>query len=157
MLQWMWKRIQDHESLKYSLDQSPILSGWQRRILWKMQSEYSWKTVYYPFGNGTSWWWRFSGWKFAYFSKRWSYLWGILGQWDTLLLNLTSIGFTNFFRCLIFDLSFFKCWCYNNQRWDILGNLWNRCRFYWLPLVSRFFYMFHLWVTLFYKCWCCKN
>ena len=35
------------------------------------------------------------------------YLWGILGQWDILLLNLTSIGFTNFFRCLIFDLSFF--------------------------------------------------
>ena len=32
---------------------------------------------------------------------------GILGQWDILLLNLTSIGFTNFFRCLIFDLSFF--------------------------------------------------
>ena len=26
-----------------------------------------------------------------------SYLWGILGQWDILLLNLTSIGFTNFF------------------------------------------------------------
>ena len=24
-----------------------------------------------------------------------------------LILNLTSIGFTNFFRCLIFDLSFF--------------------------------------------------
>ena len=64
MLQWMWKRIQDHESLKYSFDQPPILSGWQRRILWKMQSEYSWKTVYYPFGNGASWWWRFSGWKF---------------------------------------------------------------------------------------------
>ena len=36
-----------------------------------------------------------------------AYLWGILGQWDILLLNLTSIGFTNFFRCLIFDLSFF--------------------------------------------------
>ena len=30
-----------------------------------------------------------------------AYLWGILGQWDILLLNLTSIGFTNFFRCLI--------------------------------------------------------
>ena len=26
-----------------------------------------------------------------------SYLCGILGQWDILLLNLTSIGFTNFF------------------------------------------------------------
>jgi hypothetical protein len=25
-----------------------------------------------------------------------SYLWGILGQWDILLLNFTSIGFTNF-------------------------------------------------------------
>ena len=25
-----------------------------------------------------------------------SYLWGILGQWDILLLNLTFIGFTNF-------------------------------------------------------------
>ena len=30
-----------------------------------------------------------------------------LGQWDILLLNLTSIGFTNFCRCLIIDLSFF--------------------------------------------------
>ena len=29
------------------------------------------------------------------------------GEWDILLLNLTSIGFTNFFRCLIFDLFFF--------------------------------------------------
>ena len=36
-----------------------------------------------------------------------AYLWGILGQWDILLLNLTSTDFTNFFRCLIFDLSFF--------------------------------------------------
>ena len=36
-----------------------------------------------------------------------TYLWGILGQWDILLLNLTSIGFTNFFGCLIFDLSDF--------------------------------------------------
>ena len=36
-----------------------------------------------------------------------AYLWGILGQWDILLFNLTSIGFTIFFRCLIFDLSFF--------------------------------------------------
>ena len=34
-------------------------------------------------------------------------MWGILGQWDILLLNLIYIGFTNFFRCLIFDLSFF--------------------------------------------------
>ena len=34
-----------------------------------------------------------------------SYLWRILGQWDILLLNLTSIGFTIFL--LIFDLSFF--------------------------------------------------
>ena len=34
-----------------------------------------------------------------------TYLWGILGQWDILLLNLTSIGFTNFFlRCLIIEL-----------------------------------------------------
>ena len=37
-----------------------------------------------------------------------SYLWGILGQWDFLLLNLTSIGFTDFFRCLIFGLSFLQ-------------------------------------------------
>ena len=29
------------------------------------------------------------------------------GQWDILLLNLTSIGFTNFFRCFIFDFFFF--------------------------------------------------
>ena len=36
-----------------------------------------------------------------------AYLWGILGQWDILLLNLTSIGFKIFIRCLIFDLSFF--------------------------------------------------
>ena len=36
-----------------------------------------------------------------------AYLWGILGQWDILLLNLTSTGFTNFFKSLIFDLSFF--------------------------------------------------
>ena len=35
-----------------------------------------------------------------------SYMWRIVGQWDILLLNLTFIGFTNFFRCLIFDLSF---------------------------------------------------
>ena len=27
---------------------------------------------------------------------------GNLGQWDILLLNLTFIGFTNFFRCLSF-------------------------------------------------------
>ena len=31
-----------------------------------------------------------------------SYLGGISGQWDILLLNLTSIGFTIFFRCLFF-------------------------------------------------------
>ena len=37
-----------------------------------------------------------------------AYLWGILGQWDILILNLTFIGFTNFFRCPIFDLSFSK-------------------------------------------------
>ena len=36
-----------------------------------------------------------------------AYLWGILGQWDILPLSLTSIGFTNCFRCLIFDPSFF--------------------------------------------------
>ena len=35
-------------------------------------------------------------------------LWGIFGQWDILLLNLTSIGFTIFFRCLIFEFSFFS-------------------------------------------------
>ena len=29
-----------------------------------------------------------------------AYLWGILGQWDILLLNLTSIGFT-----IILDVS----------------------------------------------------
>ena len=39
--------------------------------------------------------------------NRWAYLRGISGQWDILLLNLTSIGFTNFFRCLILDLFFF--------------------------------------------------
>ena len=32
---------------------------------------------------------------------------GILGQWDILLLNLTFIGLTSFFKCLIFDLFFF--------------------------------------------------
>ena len=68
------------------------------------------------------------------------YLWGILGQWDILLLNLTSIGFTNFFRCLIFDLSFFT----NADVVTIKDetskeNLWNWCRSYWLPLVSRIF------------------
>ena len=36
-----------------------------------------------------------------------SYLRGILGQWDILLLNLTSTGFMRFFRCLIFDFFFF--------------------------------------------------
>ena len=36
-----------------------------------------------------------------------AHLRGISGQLDILLLNLTSIGFTNFYRCLIFDLSFF--------------------------------------------------
>ena len=36
-----------------------------------------------------------------------AYLRRILGQWGILLLNLTSVGFTNFFRCFIFDLSFF--------------------------------------------------
>ena len=36
-----------------------------------------------------------------------AYLWGILGQWDILLLNLTSIGFTIFFRCFIFEFFFF--------------------------------------------------
>ena len=69
-----------------------------------------------------------------------SYLWGILGQWDILLLNFTSIGFTNFFRCLIFDLSFFT-------NADVVTvkdetskeNSWNQCRSYWLPLVSRIF------------------
>ena len=36
------------------------------------------------------------------------YLWGTLGQCDILLLNnLTYIGFTNFFRCLMFDLFLF--------------------------------------------------
>jgi hypothetical protein len=35
------------------------------------------------------------------------YLRGISCQWDILLLNLTSIGFTNFFRYLIFELFFF--------------------------------------------------
>ena len=69
-----------------------------------------------------------------------SYLWGILGQWDILLLNLTSIGFTNFFRCLIFDLSFFT----NADVVTIKDetskeNSWNRCRSYWLPLVSQIF------------------
>ena len=34
--------------------------------------------------------------------QRGTYLWGILGQWDILLLNLISVGFTNFL-----DLSFF--------------------------------------------------
>ena len=29
------------------------------------------------------------------------------GEWDILILNLTSITFTNFFRCLIFVLYFF--------------------------------------------------
>ena len=74
------------------------------------------------------------------FAQYESYLCGILGQWDILLLNLTSIGFTNFFRCLIFNLSFFT-------NADVVGikdeiykeNLWNWCRFYWLPLVSRIF------------------
>ena len=69
-----------------------------------------------------------------------SYLWGILGQWDILLLNLTSIVFTHFFRCLIFDLSFFT----NADVVTIKDetskeNLWNWCRSYWLPLVSRIF------------------
>ena len=31
-----------------------------------------------------------------------SYLCAILGQWDILLLTLTSNGFTNFFRCLFY-------------------------------------------------------
>ena len=35
-----------------------------------------------------------------------TYLWEILGQWDILLLNFISIGFTILFRCLIFN-------CYN--------------------------------------------
>ena len=32
---------------------------------------------------------------------------GILGQWDILLLDLTSIGFTNLFRYFIFNLPLF--------------------------------------------------
>ena len=35
-----------------------------------------------------------------------TYLRGISGQWDILLLNLTSIGFTIFFRCIIFEFFF---------------------------------------------------
>ena len=58
---------------------------------------------------------------FAFFAfvSYFSYLWGILGQWDILLLNLTFIGFTIFFRCLIFDHSFFTNALIYNQRWDI--------------------------------------
>ena len=70
-----------------------------------------------------------------------TYLWGILGHWDILLLNLTSIGFTNFFRCQIFDLSFFT----NADVATIKDetskdNLWNPCRSYWLPSVVRIFF-----------------
>ena len=35
-------------------------------------------------------------------------------EWDILLHNLTSIGFSDFFRCLIFDLSFFFTNVFNN-------------------------------------------
>ena len=36
-----------------------------------------------------------------------SYLWGILGQWDILLLNLTSIDFTIFLDDLSLTFPFF--------------------------------------------------
>ena len=64
--------------------------------------------------------------------------------WGILLPNLTSIGFTNLFRCLIFDFSFFT----NADVVTIKDetskeNSWNRCRSYILiPLISRFFFRF---------------
>ena len=65
-----------------------------------------------------------------------SYLWGILGQWDFLLLNLTSIGFTDFFRCLI-PFLFTNADIVTIKDETSKENLWNRCRSYWLPLVSQ--------------------
>ena len=36
-------------------------------------------------------------------------MWGILGQWDILLLNLTTIGFTNFLQMShLYDISIYK-------------------------------------------------
>ena len=54
----------------------------------------------------------------------------MIGQWDILLLNLTltSIGFTIFFKSLIFDFSFFTNADFEKIKDETSKeNLWNRC------------------------------
>ena len=54
-----------------------------------------------------------------------------------MLPNLTSIGFTNFFRCLIFDLSFFRNADVVTIKDEVSKeNSWNICR-------SYYFHLFH--------------
>ena len=78
---------------------------------------------------------------------------GNSGLWDIFILYLYCFGFTNFSRCLFLlqleDVT--KIWMYNCT-FRSLGylhpsfkdetskeNSWNRCRSYWLPLVSQIF------------------
>ena len=88
-----------------------------------------------------------------------SYLWGILGQETSCSLIWPPFVSRICFRCLIFNLSYFTnadvVTIKNETSKEIL---WNRCRSYWLPLVSRIFLdVSSLIFFLFYKCWCCND
>jgi hypothetical protein len=69
-----------------------------------------------------------------------AYLCGILGQWDILLLNLTSIGFMNFFRCQQSKMKHLKIICEADA---------GPTDFHWF---HKFFRCFIIEFFFFYKC-----